>query len=129
MKIETLTLCDYAREEGGKFSVMGMYKLISTRSLPHTLNDVCFAIRIELRRGEQITAPLYFDLKHKDTDRYLISRIQLDPQAIGDSHDAAMLNLIIKIQGITFQAIGEYLISLHYGEETFESSFYVVGAE
>ena len=112
MRIEIFALCDAAIADFGKLSMLGVFDTISVIKTPAVHSQCAIALRVRFERieiGEHKVAVNFVDLDGKN----VIAPIQgVIPINFPEEQSSVSANLILNIQGLKLERLGEYAIDL-----------------
>ncbi len=112
MRVEILALCDGANADGGKLSLLGAFDTIWVQKVPITYPYCAIALRIRfdnIEKGEHKVTVNFVNEDGKHIIPALNGAIKLDFLL---EQKSASANVILNLQGIKFEACGEYAIDL-----------------
>lgn len=112
MEIEVFTLCDAAADYQGRLSILGIFDTIFATKLPAVHPHCAVALRIKFSKVEEGKHSLTLHIVDYDGKMVIPPLngefgIQLDEN---DQH--GMFNLVLNLQGLSFNRYGEYAINL-----------------
>jgi hypothetical protein len=112
MEIELFTLCDAAADYQGRLSILGIFDTIFAPNLPAVHPHCAIAVRLRLHRTEQGKHSLILHIVDHD-GRMVVPELKGDfeIQLAGDTR-VGMINLVLNLQGLSFNNFGEYAINL-----------------
>lgn len=112
MDIEVFTLCDAAADYQGRLSILGIFDTVFAANLPAQHPQCAVALRIRFSKIEEGKHNLTLHLVDND-GKMLMPPLtgEFDVQLVGNDRQGAM-NLILNLQGLSFNRYGEYAINL-----------------
>jgi hypothetical protein len=112
MKVEIFTLCEFAKNEPGKLTVIGAFDTIHVPALPAVMQMVGIALRMRFNQAEEGTKQVRFSIIDAD-GKLIIPSLQF-PITINFPPNASSANFgfAATIQQIRFPSFGEYGIEL-----------------
>jgi hypothetical protein len=112
MELEIFTLCDAAADYQGRLSILGVFDTIFAVNLPSTHPHCSVALRLRLKKTEEGKHTLKLHIV--DNDGQMIT-----PEISGEftvqlqeNERQGTINLVLNLQGLTFNRYGEYAINL-----------------
>lgn len=117
MEVQVATLCDSALENNGKLFVWGTFDTICAQSMPVAHPQCAFAMRICFKPGDE--GEHQFVIRMIDDDGKAKFELKSKPLQIKFPPDAYFLtrNLVINIQGLRFDRIGQYSLDIVADDE------------
>lgn len=112
MNIEACLLCDAATDQGGKLNILGAFDTINAQNFPFVLPACAIALRLrflQIERGVHDFSLAFINGDGKKVVPPLDSKIKVN---ISDDKDSAASNIILNLQGIKFDAPGDYGIDV-----------------
>jgi hypothetical protein len=112
MRVEIFALCDAATVDAGKLNMLGSFDTLWVAKMPvvHPQCAIALKVRFErIERGEHKVAVQFIDMDGRNVippAQNVISINFPDDQATGSA------NLILNIQGLKLERLGEYSIDL-----------------
>ncbi|MBI5714109.1 MAG: hypothetical protein HZC38_11910 [Chloroflexi bacterium] len=112
MDLEVFTLCDAAADYQGRLSILGIFDTIFAASLPALHPQCSVALRIRFSKVEEGKHNLVLHIVDNDGNMIIPALngdfgIQLPGN---DRH--GMINLVLNLQGLSFNRYGEYAVNL-----------------
>ncbi|MFA6384637.1 MAG: hypothetical protein WCY10_04620 [Candidatus Omnitrophota bacterium] len=112
MQIEIFSLCEAATADAGKLNVLGAFDTIWATKVPLVYPRCTIVLRArfeKIERGEHKVAVHFVDIDGKN----VIPPAQGDlTMNFSDQQRSGSANLILNIQGIQLEKLGEYSIDL-----------------
>jgi len=112
MKIELLTLSDFAADYGGKLSVVGLFDTIYARQMPAVHPHCCLAIKLRFDKSE--VGQRQVRLSIADDDGKLVFpamevpvNVVMPPEAQSNT-----IQVVANIASMKIESYGEYSIDL-----------------
>jgi hypothetical protein len=112
MQIEIFSLCDAATADTGKLNILGAFDTIWTANVPviHPQCAIALRIRFEnIERGEHRVAVTFVDLDGRHIIPPANGTININ---FPEQQRSGSANLILNIQMLQLQRLGEYAINL-----------------
>ena len=112
MHIEIFSLCDAATGDGGKLSMLGAFDTIWVAKIPAIYPQCTIALRLRLdriERGEHIITVHFVDADGKNIIPPAQGNMKIN---FPDEQRSGSANLILNIQGLKLEKLGEYSIDL-----------------
>ncbi len=112
MKIEVLTLCDFAADYGGKLSVVGLFDSIFARQVPAVHPHCCLAVKLRFDKAEAGQKQLRLTICDDDGKAVLAPmeltiNVAMPPDALTNT-----IQVVANIAGMKIDTFGEYAIDL-----------------
>jgi hypothetical protein len=110
--IEVFALCDAAADYQGRLSILGIFDSIFAGAIPAVHPQCAVALRLRFSRIEQGSHRLALHIV--DADGRLIIP-QLDGEfafQLSETDRQGSINLVLNLQGLTFNDFGEYAVNL-----------------
>lgn len=112
MKIEVLTLCDFAADYGGKLTVVGLFDSIFARQVPAVHPHCCLAVKLRFDKAEVGQRQLRLTICDDDGKAVLAPmeialNVAMPPDALSNT-----LQVVANIAGMKVDTFGEYSIDL-----------------
>lgn len=117
MKIDIFTLCDNARDYGGKLVIMGTYTNITAKSFPLKIPEIAAITRIRFEDNERDKYNLQIEVKKENEDIYLLrpEKVTADTQIIQGKNP--VINYIVKTNNVMLPEPGVYKMTLRINNE------------
>lgn len=124
MKVNILTLCDFAQDNNGKLTVVGIYDLIVTKKVPFTKSlffvaRICFAPEDTGKKYE-----VKIDIQSQKNQTPLIAPIA-NEFSIETSDKDVYCNLIFELGRFAFPTDGIYNFKLKVDDKVYTTSLNV----
>lgn len=112
MDVEIFTLCDFARNYGGKLTLIGPFDVIASLEAPFTHHSASVAIRLRFTRSEQSVHPFKLNLIDEDGN-HVIPELsgRINPK-IRQSFLSQAVDLAFTIPNLSFPKFGRYSLTL-----------------
>lgn len=111
MNIETFVTCDFAQDNMGKLTVVGMFDTINAKQLPLTHPFMCIALRMRFMMHELGKHSIRIEFRDpNDTLMLMPFEGQIDVSNIGT--DSGTANIVLNHMAMQFKIHGKYLIRL-----------------
>ncbi len=112
MEIEVFALCDAAADYQGRLSILGIFDSIIAGSVPAIQPHCSVALRLRLSKIEEGKHSLTLHFVDND-GKMIIPPLngEFMIQLPGDDRHGA-INLVLNLEGLTFQNYGEYAVNL-----------------
>ncbi|MBL9189486.1 MAG: hypothetical protein JNK23_18530 [Opitutaceae bacterium] len=112
MKIEVLTLCDFAADYGGKLTVVGLFDSIFARQMPAVHPHCCLAVKLRFDKAEAGQHALRLTICDDDGKAVLAPmeltvNVAMPPDALSNT-----IQVVANIAGMKVDTFGEYSIDL-----------------
>ena len=118
MKIDIMTLCDYAQYNNGKLTIVGTLNQINGLILPARC-DMYFVARLSFEANEILTDDVVLNIMHEGNGKKLVDNHVLLPKTNfkpNENGRRGVLNLMLNLNGFMFPYAGTYLFSLSVGD-------------
>ena len=112
MKIEILTLCDAATNNGGKLNILGSFDHIFGRETPITYPLCALAIKLRFEKIEQGSKCLRISFVNADGKSVIPTLDQTFTVNVPPNESTASAALVLIIQQIKLENFGDYSIDL-----------------
>jgi len=129
MKVELLAACDFAQDNFGKLTIVGVFDAINVRSLPAKHPYMCIAVRMRYMMYELGKHALRIEIRDPN-DELLIQPFegQIDVSTI--EVDSGVRNIVLNHMGMEFREFGRHRIKIYFdGKEEAEIPLYINKAE
>lgn len=112
MKLELLTLCDFAADYGGKLSVIGIFDTLLAKQTPAVHPQCSVAIKMRFEKIEEGQKRLRISIA--DDDGKLVFPAIDGPIAVSvpDGVHSTTINVVVNIERLQLASYGEYSIDL-----------------
>jgi hypothetical protein len=120
MKIELLTLSDFAADYGGKLSVVGIFDTIYARQMPAVHPHCCLAVKLRFDKSEVGQKRLRLAIADDD-GKLVFPAMELPINVVMPAEaQSNTIQIVANIASMKLEAFGEYSIDLgidgdHYG--------------
>ena len=112
MKIELLSLADFAADYGGKLSVVGIFDTIFARQLPAVHPHCCLAVKLRFDSEESGQKKLRLSICHDD-GKLVLPAMEIPIQvAMPPGLQSNTIQVVANIAGMQIEQFGEYSIDL-----------------
>jgi hypothetical protein len=112
MEIEIFALCEAATETVGKLNLLGAFDTLLVQALPAVHPFCAIAVRMRFRRIEAGSHHVVIHLVNED-GQLVIPPMQGDINiTVQPAQPSAVANIILTLQQIKFEALGEYAVNL-----------------
>lgn len=112
MKIELLTLADFAADYGGKLSVVGIFDTIFARQMPAVHPHCCLAVKLRFDKDEEGQKRLRL-LICDDDGKLVLPAMEVPIQVtVPPGVESNTIQVVANIGGMKIEAFGEYSIDL-----------------
>ena len=119
MKVEILTLCDYAQTYGDRLTIVGAFSSINAKAFPVNMPDVTLVVKIVLGEHDNKKHDVAITIKKEGEADPIIGPIATPLDMSGNKGEFVEANLILKIGRLTIPSQGKYnLIFSFDGNET-----------
>jgi hypothetical protein len=112
MKIELLTLADFAADYGGKLSVVGIFDTIFARQMPAVHPHCCLAVKMRFDKEEEGQKRLRLSICDDDGKLALPAMELQINVAVPAGMESNTIQVVANIGGLKIDAFGEYSIDL-----------------
>ncbi|MDP2922234.1 MAG: hypothetical protein Q8O30_00740 [Candidatus Omnitrophota bacterium] len=112
MRVEVFSLCDAATSDIGKLNMLGAFDAIWVRTLPVIHPQCAIALRLrfdKIERGEHKIVVNFVDADGKNIIPPAQGSIMIN---FPDEQSSDSANLILNIQGLKLERLGEHSIDL-----------------
>jgi len=111
MTVESFTVSDFAQDNQGKLTVVGMFDTINVASIPCMHPFMSIAARIRFMRSEIGEHTIRIEVKNPD-GQDLIPPVQGQTNVqVGDT-DSSVTSFVVNYGQLLFKAIGKYAVNL-----------------
>ena len=112
MKIELLTLADFAADYGGKLSVMGIFDTIFARQMPAVHPHCCLAVKLRFDKEEEGQKRLRLSICDDD-GKLALPAMELGINVtVPPGVESNTIQVVANIAGLKIESFGEYSIDL-----------------
>ena len=118
MKIDIMTLCDYAQYSNGKLTIVGTLNQINGTNLPARC-DMYFVARLSFEPNEQLSNDVVLNIEHEGDHKKLVeNHILLAKKDFKPYENGrrGVLNLMLNLSAFVFPDAGSYMFSLSVGD-------------
>lgn len=116
MNIEVFAACDFAQDNSGKLTIVGIFDTIGARTTPLVHPFMCIAVRIRFMMHELGKHLVRLEMKDPDGTTLLHPfEKRIDLSNIGN--DSSTANVILNQIGLRLQSFGKYEIQLFIDNE------------
>jgi hypothetical protein len=112
MQTEVFTLCDAAADYQGRLSILGIFDTIYAESLPALHPQCAVALRMRFRKTEEGKHSLTLHIVDTDGNMIIPPLTGEFGIKLAENERHGMINLILNLQGLTFNRYGEYAVNL-----------------
>lgn len=112
MIIEVFALCDAATSDSGKLNVLGAFDTVIVKEFPAEYYHCAIAIRIRFDRIERGDHKITVNVIDFDGGHVLPPAEATIHAEFSDDQRSGSANLILNIQRLKFEKVGEYSINL-----------------
>lgn len=112
MQIEVFALCDAATGDAGKLNVLGAFDTLWVSKFPAVHAQCTVALRVRfsrLEKGEHQVKVSFIDMDGKEIIPSLQGAIHI---TFPEDQSSGSANLIMNIQGLKLEKVGEHAIDL-----------------
>lgn len=119
MKVEILTLCDYAQTYEDKLTMVGAFSFIKAKQFPFTKSDVTLVAKIVLDNNDNGKHDVAITIRKEGETDPIIGPIAAPLDMSGNKEDFVEANLILKIERLTIPSQGKYSLTFSFdGNDT-----------
>ena len=119
MKVEILTLCDYAQTYGDRLTIVGAFSSLNAKEFPLSMHDVTLVAKIVLDEQDNRKHDVTITIKKEGEAEPIIGPISTPLDLSDNKEDFVEANLILKIGRLTIPSQGKYSLILSFdGNET-----------
>ncbi len=119
MKVEILTLCDYAQTYGDRLTIVGAFSSLNAKEFPLSMHDVTLVAKIILDEQDNRKHDVTITIKKEGEAEPILGPIPTPLDMSDNKGDFVAANLILKIGHLTIPSQGKYnLIFSFDGNET-----------
>lgn len=130
MIVEAFIICDAATQQGGKLNVLGAFDCIHARGVPVSHPHCAIVLRVRFSRIEQGDHRIRINLIDEDGNHVVPALEGRTRIQIGEGQESVVANMILALNGLTFQTYGRYEISLTIdGKQVSSMPLYVRGIQ
>jgi hypothetical protein len=112
MELEVFTLCDAAADYQSRLSILGVFDSISAASVPATHPHCAVAVRLRFKKIEEGQHTLVLHIVDSDGNMIIPALNGEFSVLLNGPERAGAINLVLNLQGLTFNTYGEYAINL-----------------
>lgn len=112
MEIEVFTLCDAAADYQGRLSILGIFDTIFATSLPALHPQCSVALRIRFSKVEEGKHNLTLHIVDYDGNMIIPPLSGEFGVQLAGNDQLGAINLVLNLQGLSFNRYGEYAINL-----------------
>lgn len=112
METEIFVLCDAAADYQGRLNILGVFDSIFSKTVPAVHPHCSVALRIRFSRTEVGEHSLFLHIVDYDGKMVIPP---LDGKFIVEMQDHeryGAINLVLNLQGLTFNSFGEYAVNI-----------------
>lgn len=129
MKVDIFTLCDNAQEYNGKLVIIGTFNSIQSKEFPTIHPEFALVAKITFGENEKGKHMIGFSIKKKDEDIYIMQPDKMDADTTNTKGKYAVINMVVKGNGITIPSAGTYIVTLKVDDKVWETDLYVLKME
>lgn len=119
MKVEILTLCDYAQTYGDRLTIVGAFSSLNAKEFPLSMHDVTLVAKIVLDKQDNRKHDVTITIKKEGEAEPIIGPISTPLDLSDNKEDFVEANLILKIGCLTIPSQGKYSLIFSFdGNET-----------
>ncbi|WP_455253580.1 DUF6941 family protein [Prevotella melaninogenica] len=119
MKVEILTLCDYAQTYGDRLTIVGAFSSLNAKEFPLSMHDVTLVAKIVLDEQDNRKHDVTIIIKKEGEAEPIIGPISTPLDLSDNKEDFVEANLILKIGRLTIPSQGKYSLIFSFdGNET-----------
>lgn len=112
MKVEVFTLCDAAADYQGRLSILGIFNFFFAKDLPASHPHCAVALRLRLIKAEEGKHSLILHIVDEDGTLIIPALNGEFGVKLPENERAGTVNLVLNLQGLSFNHLGEYAINL-----------------
>ena len=126
MEIEIFSLCDFAQDNQGKFTVVGTFDTIFSHNTP-IIHRSCF-VALKFRVANSEAGQHHFEIRGLTPDKEVFNSVKGAGESKPNPNaDYASTNLPIPLHNLKFDKFGKYAFELYFdGEFRSGLSLYLV---
>ena len=119
MKVEILTLCDYAQTYGDRLTIVGAFSSLNAKEFPLSMHDVTLVAKIVLDEQDNRKHDVTITIKKEGEAEPIIGPSSTPLDLSDNKEDFVEANLILKIGRLTIPSQGKYSLIFSFdGNET-----------
>ena len=119
MKVEILTLCDYAQTYGDRLTIVGAFSSLNAKEFPLSMHDVTLVAKIVLDKQDNRKHDVTITIKKEGEAEPIIGPISTPLDLSDNKEDFVEANLILKIGRLAIPSQGKYSLIFSFdGNET-----------
>lgn len=119
MKVEILTLCDYAQTYGDRLTIVGAFSSLNAKEFPLSMHDVTLVAKIVLDKQDNRKHDVTITIKKEGEAEPIVGPISTPLDLSDNKEDFVEANLILKIGCLTIPSQGKYSLIFSFdGNET-----------
>ena len=119
MKVEILTLCDFAQTYRDRLTIVGAFSSINAQKFPVDMTDVSFVAKIALENPDNRKHDVELTIKKDGEAEPVFGPVAAPLDLTDNKEDFLEANLIIKIGHLTIPSQGKYHLVFSFdGNET-----------
>lgn len=112
MKIELFALADYAADQAGKLTIVGVFDTLFGRTLPIVHDAVSIVVKLRFEKIEEGTKRIRLNLTDAD-GKLILPSIDLPIEVrMKDDQHTSTSQIVAKIGGLKIERPGEYSFDL-----------------
>lgn len=108
MKVEILTLCDYAQAYGDRLTIVGAFSTINAEKFPINMSDVTLVVKIVLDENDNKKHDISVLIKKESDSEPIVGPISTPLDMSESKGNFITANLILKIGHLTIPSQGKY---------------------
>jgi len=112
MEIQVFALCDAAADYQGRLSILGIFDTIFAANLPAVHPQCSVALRIQFSKVEEGKHNLTLHIVDYDGNMIIPPLSGEFGIELAENDQHGMINLVLNLQGLSFNRYGEYAINL-----------------
>lgn len=119
MKVEILTLCDYAQTYGDRLTIVGAFSTVNAKEFPVNMADISLVAKIVLDEHDNEKHDVTITIKKDGEANPVFGPIAAPLDMSGNKGDVVEANLILKIGRLTIPSQGKYNVIFSFdGNDT-----------
>lgn len=125
MEIKIFTVCDFAQDNVGKLTIVGIFDSIFSARIPFNYDSFSIACRVHLTEEEKKNNQ-HLQLKFMQEDGANYAQdidINFTPTLQTDTY-----NIVVNMRGVLFGKAGKYCVQLLKEDDAIAKTFFIVEA-
>ena len=112
MKVELFAVADYAANQGGKLTIVGVFDTLYAAKLPVVQPSCSIVVKLRFEKIEEGSKQIRVNLSDMDGKTVLPSIDMPIEVQMGDDQHTCTRDFVANISGVKFETYGEYSFDL-----------------